>query len=357
MDNPGAVTKRSIMLSGLRARSPGFLHSRELPIATVLLVLCFFFWQQKPEVFLRPANLAVIMRFVATFGLLAIGELLVIITGGIDLSVGSMTALTGVLVATLMMKGISAIPPLDMIFQSASPIAPLLSIILVLAFAGLVGLYHGLFVTKLRIPPFIITLGTWLMASGAGAFITRGYPIVFPSDFPFLTLGQGELILGQGEGALQLPNMFIILVAVALFVAFILNSTTLGRHIYAVGGNIEAARVSGINVDRIRKFCFVSSGITGGLVGILLASRLGQGTPTVGTAYELWAIAATVIGGTSLFGGEGTVLGVILGAAIMGVMQNGMVLLNVSSYLQNVVLGVVLVIAVTWDMWRRHRRG
>jgi ribose transport system permease protein len=255
-----------------------------------------------------------------------------------------------------MMKGIGAIPPLDMIFQSTSPITPLLSIILVLAFAGLVGLYHGLFVTKLRIPPFIITLGTWLMASGAGAFITRGYPIVFPSDFPFLALGQGELILGQGEGALQLLNMFIILIVVALFVAFILNSTTLGRHIYAVGGNIEAARVSGINVDRIRKFCFVSSGITGGLVGILLASRLGQGTPTVGTAYELWAIAATVIGGTSLFGGEGTVLGVILGAAIMGVMQNGMVLLNVSSYLQNVVLGVVLVIAVTWDMWRRHRR-
>jgi ribose transport system permease protein len=355
MYNRGAITRPRIMLNGLRARSPGFLRSRELPIALVFLALCFFFWQQKPDIFLRPANLAVIMRFVATFGLLAIGELLVILTRGIDLSLGSMTALTGVLVATLMMRGIGAVPPFDMIFQSTSPIAPVLSVIIVLAFAGFVGFYHGLFVTKLHIPPFIITLGTWLMASGAAAFITRGYPVVFPSDSPFLTLGQGVLVLGEGDSALQLPNMFIILIVVALFAAFILNATTLGRHIYAVGGNIEAARVSGINVDRVRIFCFVTSGVMGGLAGILLASRLGQGTPTVGSAYELWAIAAAVIGGVSLFGGEGTVLGVILGAAIMGVMQNGMVLLNVSSYLQNLVLGIVLVMAVTWDMWRRHR--
>jgi ribose transport system permease protein len=348
---------RGKVLSGLRTRSPDFLRARELPIALVFLALCFFFWQKKPEAFLRPANLAVIMRFVSMYGILAIGELLVIITGGIDLSVGSMTALTGVLVATLMMKGIDEIPPLDEVFRSSPPIAIVPSIILVLAFAGLVGLWHGLFVTKLRIPPFIITLGTWLMARGAAAFITRGYPIVFPSGFSFLELGQGELTLGQGADAYQIPHMFIVLVGVALLVTFILNITTLGRHIYAVGGNIEAARVSGVRVDRVRLFCYVSSGMMGGLVGILLASRIGQGTPTVGTAYELWAIAATVIGGTSLFGGEGTVLGVVLGAAIMGVMGNGMVLLNVSSYLQEVVLGVVLVLAVTWDMWRRRRRS
>ncbi len=353
MDAPDAMSERRTMLRGLRARSPGFLHARELPIAIVFLALCFFFWQEKPEVFLRPANLAVIMRFVAIYGLLAIGELLVILTRGIDLSVGSMTALTGVLVATLMMKGIDAIPPFDSVLPALPPMGILPSIILVLAFGALVGIWHGLFVTKFRIPPFIITLGTWLMASGAAAFITRGYPVVFPSGSAFLTLGQGQqTILGYG-----IPNMFIILTVTALLVAFILNMTTLGRHIYAIGGDIEAARVSGINVDRVRIFCYAGSGMMGGLVGILLASRLGQGTPAVGSAYELWAIAATVIGGTSLFGGEGTVLGVILGAAIMGVMSNGMVLLNVSSYLQQVVLGVVLVIAVTWDMWRRHRRS
>lgn len=314
------------------------IQFRETSIILAFLVLCLIFWWQRPDVFLKPANLAVIMRFVATFGFLAIGEILVIITGGIDLSVGSMTALTSVLVATLMMKGIGILPPLGV----------LPSIVAVLAFAALVGLWHGFCVTRLHIPPFIITLGTWLMARGLAAFITRGYPIVFPSDFPFLALGQGEIF--------QIPIMFIILVIVALVAAFLLNATTLGRHIYAVGGNIEAARVSGIDVNRIRMFCYASSGVMGGLVGILLASRLGQGTPTIGSAYELWAIAATVIGGTSLFGGEGTVLGALLGAAIMGVMVNGMVLINLSSYLQDVVLGVVLVIAVTYDTWRRYRR-
>jgi ribose transport system permease protein len=356
MDIQNAVTDPSTMLSRFRSRSPDFLRARELPIALVFLALCIFFWQERPDVFLRPANLAIIMRFVATFGLLAIGELLVIITGGIDLSVGSMTALTGVLVATLIMKGFGAVPPLDSVLGETSPVAILPAIIAVLIFGGLVGLWHGLFVTKLHIPPFIITLGTWLTAHGAAAYITRGYPIVFPSDSAFLKLGQGKTTLGEGADALQIPNMFIVLVVAAVVVAFILNATTLGRHIYAVGGNIEAARVSGINVDRVRMFSFVASGMMGALVGILLASRLGQGTPTVGSTYELWAIAATVIGGTSLFGGEGTVVGVILGAAIMGVMQNGMVLLNVSSYLQEMVLGLVLVIAVTWDMWRRHRQ-
>jgi ribose transport system permease protein len=311
---------------------------RETSIIIAFLFLCLVFWWQKPDVFFKPANLAVIMRFVATFGFLAVGEVLVIITGGIDLSVGSMTALTSVLVATLMMNGLGLLPPLGI----------LPSIVFVLAFAALVGLWHGFCVTRLHIPPFIITLGTWLMARGLAAFITRGYPIVFPSNFPFLLLGQGEIF--------QVPIMFIILVVVALIASFLLNATTLGRHIYAVGGNIEAARVSGIEVNRVRMFCYASSSVMGGLVGILLASRLGQGTPTIGAAYELWAIAATVIGGTSLFGGEGTVLGALLGAAIMGVMVNGMVLINLSSYLQDVVLGVVLVIAVTYDTWRRYRR-
>jgi ribose transport system permease protein len=222
------------------------------------------------------------------------------------------------------------------------------SILIVLAFAAAVGLWHGFFVTKVGVPAFIITLGTWLTARGAAAYITRGYPIVFDSGDPFLELGQGEFH--------SIPIMFLVLVIVALLIFFILNQTTLGRHIYAVGGNLEAARVSGVHVDRVRLFCYAASGLMAGITGILLASRLGEGTPTVGSAYELWAIAATVIGGTSLFGGEGTVLGAVLGAAIMGVMQNGMVLMNVSSYLHDVVLGVVLVIAVTYDTFRRRRR-
>ncbi len=322
-----------------RERHLAVLQFRELNILVAFLLLCLYFYWRQPTVFTKPANLAVIMRFVATFGLLAIGELLVIITGGIDLSVGSLTALTGVLVAILMLKGVAFVPPIGMV--------P--AILITLFVAGLIGLWHGLCVTKLHIPPFIITLGTWLMARGLGAFITRGYPIVYPSDSPFLALGQGQIF--------QIPIMFIVLVIVALITSFILNATTLGRHIYAVGGNLEAARVSGVHVDNVRLFCYISSSVLGGIVGILLASRLGQGTPTVGSAYELWAIAATVIGGTSLFGGEGSVLGVILGAAIMGVMVNGMVLINLSSYLQDVVLSIVLVIAVIYDTWRRRHRS
>jgi ribose transport system permease protein len=309
---------------------------REFNVLVALLLLCLFFYWQRPETFLKPANLAVVMRFIATFGMLAIGEVLVIITGGIDLSVGSMTALTGVLTAWLMLKGAFGVPPI--------PMVPAIAIALLIG--ALTGIWHGMFVTKLGIPPFIITLGTWLIARGLAALITRGYPQVFSSGSPFLILGQGRVG--------SIPIMFLILLGVALIVGIILSRSALGYRIYAVGGNIEATRLSGVNVDRVRIFCYATSGFLAALTGVILASRLGQGTPTVGSAYELWAIAAAVIGGTSLLGGEGTVLGAILGAAIVGVMQNGMVLLNVSSYLQQVVLGIVLVVAVVYDTVRQR---
>lgn len=311
---------------------------RELNVLIAFLLLFIFFYSQSPKVFLKPANLAVIMRFIATFGMLSIGEVLIIITGGIDLSVGSLTALTGVIVATLMLKGFAGMPTIGMV--------P--SILIVLVIGVLFGLWHGFFVTKLRIPPFIITLGTWLIARGLASYITRGYPIVFPSESPFLVLGQGSLF--------GIPISFIILVIFATIVSLILNRARMGYRIYAVGGNAEASRLSGVNVDQVKMFCYAISGFMAATTGILLASRLGQGTPTVGAAYELWAIAGAVIGGTSLLGGEGTILGAILGAAIVGTMQNGMVLLNVSSYLQDVVLGTVLVVAVVYDTLRRMKR-
>ena len=316
---------------------------RELNVLAALLLLSLFFYWQRPDTFVKTANLAVIMRFIATFGMLAIGEVLIIITGGIDLSVGSMTAFTGVITAWMILKGIgpeggSLIPPINMI--------P--AILITLVGGALIGAWHGLFVTKLRIPPFIITLGTYLIARGAAAYITRGYPQVFPSEHPFLVLGQGSVS--------GIPISFLILLGVAAVIYVILDHTPLGYRIYAVGGNIEAARLSGVNVDRVRVFCYATSGFFAALTGVILASRLGQGTPVVGSAYELWAIAAAVIGGTSLLGGEGTVLGAILGAAIMGVMQNGMVVLNISSYVQDIILGSVLVIAVVYDTLRRGGR-
>ena len=312
---------------------------RELNVLVALILLCAFFYWQRPDAFARPANLAVTMRYIAIFGMLAMGEVLIIITGGIDLSVGSMTALTGVTVAWLMLKGIAGLPPFAII--------P--AILVTLALGVLIGIWHGLFVTKLRIPPFIITLGTWLMARGVAAYVTRGYPQVLPTGHPFLVLGQGQVG--------QIPIMFLILLGVAAVLFVILNHTPLGYRIYAVGGNIQAARLSGVNVDRVRIFCYATSGFLAALTGVVLASRLGQGTPVVGSAYELWGIAAAVIGGTSLMGGEGTILGAILGATLLGLMQNGMVLLNISSYLQDVILGIVLIVAVVYDTLRRGGVG
>lgn len=315
-----------------------FGRYRELNVFIAFLVLFLFFYSQSPDVFLRPANLAVIMRFIATFGMLSIGQVLIIITGGIDLSVGSLTALTGVIVATLMLNGVAGLPVFGMV--------P--SILIVLALGVLFGLWHGLFVTRVGIPPFIITLGTWLIARGLAAYITRGFPIVYRTGHPFLVLGQGSI--------LGIPISFIILVIFATIISLILSRTQLGYRIYAIGGNAEAARLSGVNVNRVKMFCYAVSGFMAATTGILLASRLGQGTPAIGTAYELWAIAGAVIGGTSLRGGEGTILGALLGAAIVGIMQNGMVLLNVSSFLQEVILGVVLVVAVVYDTLRHRNR-
>ncbi len=319
-----------------------FAGFRELNVLMAFLLLCLFFYWRNPDVFVKPNNLAIIMRFVATFGMLAIGEVLVIITKGIDLSVGSLTALTGVVCAWLILKGWAKI--------GLEPIGIIPAILITLLIGVAFGIWHGLFVTKLNIPPFIITLGTWLLARGLASYSTRGYPVVFPYGEAkydaFLKLGQGSWH--------SIPYSFIIVLIMAALVSFILNRTKLGYRIYAVGGNLEAARLSGINVDRVRIFCYATSGLMAAITGILLASRLGQGTPTVGSAYELWAIAAAVIGGTSLFGGEGTILGALLGASIVGVMQNGMVLENVSSYLQEVILGVVLVVAVVYDTLRRR---
>jgi ribose transport system permease protein len=325
------IPSRRISLTGFR----------ELNVLLAFLLLCAYFYYRHPDVFVKPANLAIIMRFVATFGMLAIGEVFIIITCGIDLSVGSLTALTGIICAWMMLKGVGML--------NMGPVSLVPAIAATLIVGALIGVWHGMFVTKMGIPPFIITLGTWLIARGLAAYITKGYPVVFPYR------GGHEMFLKLGQGKYHsIPYSFMILIGIAIVATIILNYSKLGYRIYAVGGNLEAARLSGISVDRVRIFCYATSGLLAAVTGILLASRLGQGTPTVGSAYELWAIAASVIGGTSLFGGEGTVLGALLGAGIVGVMQNGMVLDNVSSYLQDVILGVVLVIAVVYDTLRRR---
>ena len=282
--------------------------------------------------FFAPVNLETVGRQIAVFGLLALGETFVILTGGIDLSVGSMTALSGILVAWFIMR----LPAVGLVGAVA----------LTLLIGAAVGLWHALFVTRLGVPPFVITLATFAAARGLASVITRGWPI---SGLPeaFRALWETRL-----AGVLPLP-VAVLLAAVAA-AEFVLRRTAFGVHLYAVGGNMEAARRAGIRVNRVRTACYVISSLGAALVGVLIASRLGQGNPTVGNVYELYAIAAAVIGGVSLFGGEGTAYGSLIGASIISVIWNALVLLRVSAYWHDVAVGGVIAAAVTYDIFRRR---
>ncbi len=324
----GVKNPDSTTAAAKRRGIPILSSFKEANILIALVVLCAVFYWINPS-FLTLLSIQIMFRDVAIFAMLGIGVTLVIITGGIDLSVGSMVALTNMLVAWFMVEQGWGIVP---------------AILIILTFSALIGLMHGVFVTKVGVPPFIITLGTLIIARGMAAAMKKGW-IIAGLPEPFLFIGQGRIWI--------FPTQFIILVIIGLIVAFILDFTILGRHIYATGGNIEAARVSGINVDRVRNLCYMASGLASGITGVVVAARLSEGNPIVGNAWELWAIAGTVIGGTSLFGGEGSVLGMVIGAAIVSVMKNGLQFAGISSYYHDPILGYVLVIAVTYDVIRR----
>jgi len=303
---------------------------REAGILVALIALAVLTAGLNPR-FLSGFNLQILTRQIAIFGIIAIGETFVIITKGIDLSPGSMVSLTCVFAGWFVVRGLGIVG----------------SVMAVIVVSACVGVWHGFYVSKLRIPPFIITLCTFLMARGLGGAITKGWPINTPA-FSFLWYGMIMRII---------PVPVLILVVIAGASVFILKYTPLGRHIYAVGGSIEAARLSGINVDSTRIFVYTASTVLAGIVGILYTARLEQGTPNVGQFYELYAIASAVIGGTSLFGGVGTILGTVIGASILSTIWNSMVLLEVSAYWQNVVLGVVIIVAVTVDTLRKRGKS
>jgi ribose transport system permease protein len=303
---------------------------REAGILVALMALAVLTAILNPR-FLSGFNLQILTRQIAIFGIIAIGETFVIITKGIDLSPGSMVSLTCVLAGWFVVHGLGIVG----------------SVMAVIVVSACVGVWHGFYVSKLRIPPFIITLCTFLMARGLGGAITKGWPINTPA---FSSLWYGMIMR-------IIPVPVVILVVIAGVSVFILRYTPLGRHIYAVGGSIEAARLSGINVDATRVFVYTVSTALAGVVGILHTARLDQGTPNVGQFYELYAIASAVIGGTSLFGGVGTILGTVIGASILSTIWNSMVLLEVSAYWQNVVLGVVIIVAVTVDTLRKRGKS
>jgi ribose/xylose/arabinose/galactoside ABC-type transport system permease subunit len=289
--------------------------------------------------FLLPDNVRNVANQISVIAIIAIGMTMVIITAGIDLSVGSLIALAAVLVAWFIgqLGAVNAT-------WSAMIIAGLGAIIL----CGLVGAFSGSMITLFKIPPFIATLAMMMVASGFAYILSDGKPIYQIPD-SFATLGRGA------EPILGIPYAVILMLILYIIAHIMMSKTKLGRYIYAVGGNPEAARLSGIRVKRIILFVYLISGLLAGLGGVLMASQLKSGAPTYGMMYELYVIAAVVVGGTSLSGGEGRIFGTLIGAFIIAVIQNGMNLTNVESYTQKVVLGAVILGAVMLDRLKQKR--
>lgn len=302
---------------------------RILPFLS-LLALCALIAALEPR-FLSGGNLASVARQTAVITIMAMGMTMVMVSGGIDLSVGSIMAFAGVTGAMIMAGG-----------GSVS-----IGIAVAIVTGILLGLLNGVAVATLRIPPFIVTLGAMGIYRGAVLLVSDGNAVVgLPSSFGYLA--EANLF-----GFLPIPLLIVVVVAVTIH--FILSQTRLGRYCYAIGSNVEAARYAGINVARNQVIFYAILGALSGLAGAIESARLVTGQPTAGEGYELRVIAAVVIGGGSLSGGQGTVLGTIIGALIMGVLANGANLLGISSFAQQIVIGAVIVLAVTFDEFQRRR--
>jgi ribose transport system permease protein len=311
----------------------GFLshYARQLGTLSGLLGLVLVLWALTPH-FLTVSNLLNVADQAAIIAIVAVGMTFVIITGGIDLSVGSVLAFAGVVMASALHAGV------------AVPVA----LAVALGTGLCCGLVNGALITLGRLPPFIATLGMMSVARGTALMFTEGRPV---SGFSggFRSLATGEL--------LGVPVSVVIMVGVYALAHVVLTRTKLGRYTYAIGGNEEAALLSGVNVRVYKAAVYGISGMLSGLAAVLLTARLNSAQPIAGMMYELDAIAATVIGGTSLLGGEGTVLGTFIGALIMAVLRNGLNLLGVPSFVQQVVIGSVIIAAVLIDMWLKRRAG
>lgn len=303
-----------------------------------LIVLVVFFSLASPN-FLQTANVMAILQATSVNGVLAIAATMVIITGGIDLSVGTLMTFTAV-IAGVLLTYLGLPMPLGIIGAIA-------------AGAGC-GFISGSLIARMKIPPFIATLGMMLILKGLSLVISGTKPIYFNDTPNFPLLSTGSLI-GSLVPALPLPNGVVILFVLALAISWVLTRTTLGRYCFALGSNEEAVRLSGVNADGWKVAIYALAGGICGIAGLLIASRLNSAQPALGLGYELDAIAAVVIGGTSLAGGRGSVLGTIIGALIMSVLLNGLRILSVAQEWQTVVTGVIIIAAVYADMLRRRR--
>lgn len=324
---PPVIERRPIRSSKLKLpREIGILGA----LALMLLVLAVFIPQ-----FRAIGNLTNITRNFSFVGIVALGMTMVILTGGIDLSVGSIWGVSAVVTASLLTGG-----------------WPLIAAIVTgLIVAAAVGLLNGLCITRLHMSPFVPTLATLSIARSLALIITRGRPISIygQQQEAFLWIGGGDI--------LGVPNPFILFVIMAVIFWILLSRTVWGRHVYAVGGNERTARLTGLNVDRLKVVVYVLSAICAGIAGVVQVSYLSSATADLGTGEELAVIAATVIGGTNLAGGEGTILGTVVGAIILEVLRNGLLLFGVDPYWQGVFVGAVIILAVSVDYFRKLWRS
>ena len=305
-----------------------FKENQNLGTIAALIILIVFVSVLNPA-FLQVNNLLNLMRQLIINGFIALGMTFVILTGGIDLSVGSTLAFTSAIFAGLLQNGMNTG----------------LAIVITLALGLCLGLLNGLLITKGKLAPFIVTLATMTIFRGLTLVYMDGRPISGPKDdFAFQFLGKGQVF--------GIPFQVILFLIVYIVLSTLLNKTSHGRKIFAVGGNEKASFISGIKIDKVKVFVYVISALMAVISGLVLTSRLNSAQPTAGSAYEMDAIAAVVLGGTSMTGGSGSLTGTLIGILILGVLNNGLNLLGVSSFYQQIVKGVVILIAVLIDRKR-----
>jgi ribose transport system permease protein len=300
-------------------------------ILIVLIALSIAFAVMTSGQFFAIENVFNILKQVAVVGIMSVGMTMVLLTAGIDLSIGSIAGMACVLAASLLLKGVNV----------------WLVVLAVLAISALTGLLNGFFINELQIPPLIVTLAMMTSIRGVAYLITRGLPIFgFKSDI---------LVLGQGYvGFIPVPVILMVIVFI-IGIVFVQN-TRYGRYMYGVGGNEEATRLSGINVKKIKYIVYSISSLLAGLAGMVMLARINSGTPKMGQGYEMDVITAVVLGGVSISGGEGRLGFVIVGVLIMGVLTNGLILLNVQEYVQWVIKGLALIAAVGFDRFTQQRK-
>ena len=301
-----------------------FLKSPTGGIFIALVLVCLLFGSLTSR-FFTPMNMSVILNQVSVNAILAFGVTFVIIAGGIDLSLGSLLAVSGVIVALLSQEGSYAL---------------WIGLLLTLLAGMAMGAFNGALVVLTKVPPFIVTLGTMTIGRGVALLLSKGRPI---SD-----LNESLNFLGSGD-ILGIPVPIFFLIISFVFCQLLLTKTVFGRYVKAIGGNEMAAFVAGVRVNRIKLWVYVISGLFAALAGILLTARINTGQPNAGLGFELDAIAAVIIGGTSTRGGKGTITGTLLGVLFIGVINNGLDLINVSAYWQQVIMGGIIILAVVLD--------